>query len=103
MINVENAIKLAVKTGKIKIGSKKASKLVKSGKGILIIVANNCPKEILEDLQTYCKLANIYIYQYRGSNYDLGFLCGKTYMISVLLILEAGDSDILKIKEETSK
>jgi len=99
-INVENAIKIAVKTGKFQIGPKKAMNLVKRGIGRLIITSINCPKAILEDLKTYCRLSDIKIHSYKGSSYDLGFLCGKTYMISVLTILEPGDSDILKLAEQ---
>ena len=100
MINVENAIKIALKTGKIHVGSKKVINAVKKGQGSLVIVANNCPKEILEDLKIYCNYSNISIYQYKGNNWDLGFVCGKTYMISVLVVYDPGDSDILKLKEE---
>ncbi len=99
MINVDNAITIALKTGKVQVGSNTSLNLVKKGQGSLVLVANNCPKEILEDLKVYCKLANISIYQYKGSNYDLGFLAGKPFQISVLTILEPGDSDILKLKE----
>ncbi|NVM54043.1 MAG: 50S ribosomal protein L30e [Candidatus Helarchaeota archaeon] len=102
MINVENAIKIATKTGFVQIGSKKSIRLVKNEEAKLVLVANNCPKEILEDLKIYCKFSNIPIYQYKGSNWDLGFLCGKPFMISVLSIIDAGDSDILKLKEESS-
>lgn len=99
-INIENAIKITVKTGKFQIGPKKALNLVKRGIGKLVVTSINCPKIILEDLETYCKFSNIAIHSYKGSSYDLGFLCGKTYMISVLTILEPGDSDILKITEK---
>ena len=50
MINVENAIKIAVKTGTVQIGSEKSLRLVKSDQAKLIIIANNCRKDILEDL-----------------------------------------------------
>ncbi|MHA1131562.1 MAG: 50S ribosomal protein L30e [Candidatus Helarchaeota archaeon] len=99
MINVDNAIKIALKTGSIQIGSKKSLTLVKSGQGQLVVVANNCPKAILDDLRFYCDFADIPIYQYKGSNWDLGFICGRPHMISTLLILEPGDSDILKLRE----
>jgi len=102
MINVENAIKLVVKTGKFQIGPKKALNLVKRGLGKLLVVASNCPKAILGDLENYCKLSNISIHYFKGTSYDLGFLCGKTYMISIITILEPGDSDILKVAEPES-
>jgi len=102
MINVENAIKIAIKTGTIQIGSEKSLRLVKNEQAKLIIIANNCPKDILEDLEIYCKLSNISIYQFKGSSWDLGFLCGKPFMISTLAVVEPGDSDILKLKDSNS-
>ncbi len=99
MINVDNAIKIALKTGKIQIGSKKTLTKVKNGQGQLVVVASNCPKAILEDLSIYCKFAEIPIYQYKGSNWDLGFLCGRPHLISTLIVMEPGDSDILKLTE----
>ncbi|MFX1294165.1 MAG: 50S ribosomal protein L30e [Promethearchaeota archaeon] len=102
MINVENAIKIALKTGNVQIGSKKALNLIKNGHGALVLVASNCPKAILEDLKIYCRFSNIFIYQYKGSNWDLGFICGKPFQISTMVVLEPGDSDILKLKKQKS-
>ncbi len=103
MINVDNAIKIALKTGTMEIGSKKTINLIKKDQCKLVIVANNCPKAILKEFQTYCKFSSdIFIYQYKGSNSDLGFLCGKPFMISVISVIDPGDSDILKLKEESS-
>jgi large subunit ribosomal protein L30e len=102
MINIENAIKIVQKTGKLEIGTQKAINLIKNGRGQIIIVANNCPQSILEDLKIYAQFSNIPIYTYKGSNWDLGFLCGKMFMISVLTILDPGDSDILKLREKES-
>lgn len=102
MIDVENAIKIAVKTGTVSLGSKESIRLVKNEQAKLIMVSSNCPAEILDDLKTYCKFSNLSIYQYKGSNWDLGFICGKPFMVSVLAIIEPGDSDILKLTEESA-
>ncbi len=102
MINVENAIKIAVKTGTVQIGSEKAIRLIKNEAAKLIIIASNCPKKILDDLEIYCKFTNISIYQYKGTNWDLGFLCGRPFMISTLAIIDPGDSDVLKLQDEGS-
>ena len=99
MIDIENAVKIALKTGNLQLGSKKAKNLAKKGEVQLIIVANNCPKHILEDLRVYCQ-SDIPIYQFKGTNWDLGFLCGKEFMVSALSVIDPGDSDILKVKEE---
>ncbi|MHA1266735.1 MAG: 50S ribosomal protein L30e [Candidatus Helarchaeota archaeon] len=102
MINIDNAIKIAVKTGTVQIGSKKSLRNILNNQAKLVITASNCPKGILDDIETYCSYSNIPIYRYKGTNWDLGFVCGKPFMISVLSILEAGDSDILKLNQEES-
>lgn len=100
MINIDNAIKIAVKTGNVQIGGKKSVRLLKTGASKLVVVANNCPKDLLADLETYSKLTDIPIHPYRGSNWDLGFICGKPFIISCLSVITPGDSDILKLREE---
>jgi len=40
-------------------------------------------------------LSGIKTILYDGNNIDLGSACGKFYRVSVLAIVDAGDSDIL--------
>ena len=63
----------------------------------MIIKAANCPHKIAEELKYYTELTNIPIHIYKGSSLDLGFVCGKPFMISTIAIEEAGDSEILKL------
>jgi len=44
-------------------------------------------------------LAKIRIYNFGGSNVDLGTACGKLYRCSTMAILDAGDSEILSATE----
>jgi large subunit ribosomal protein L30e len=102
MIDINKAIATTVKTGKISFGVNNAIKNAKTGKAKLIIVASNCPREKHEDIQYYCKLSNIPMIIYNGTSIDLGAACGKPFMVSALTVREPGDSDILKITEETN-
>ncbi|MFX1449512.1 MAG: 50S ribosomal protein L30e [Promethearchaeota archaeon] len=97
MIDEDTAIKIAMKTGKVIIGSKKSIASIIKNKAQLIIKAANCPHNITEELKYYTKLTNIPIHTYKGSSLDLGFVCGKPFMISTIAIEEAGDSEILKL------
>ena len=97
MIDEDNAIKIALKTGKVIIGSKRSIKSLIANKAKLIIKASNCPLEISDDLLHYTKLTNVKLHTYKGSSLDLGFICGKPFMISSIAIEDAGDSDILKL------
>ena len=99
MIDVNKAIATAVKTGKILFGTNNAIKNAKTRRAKLIIVASNCPQKIREDIEYYCKLSNIPVTIYNGTSIDLGAVCGKSFKVSVLIIREPGDSDILKLAE----
>ena len=97
MIDEDTAIKTAIKTGKVVIGSKKSIASIILNKAKIIIKAANCPVQISEDLKYYCKLSNTKLHIYKGSSSDLGFICGKMFMVSIIAIEDAGDSDILKL------
>lgn len=102
MIDINKAIASTVKTGKVWYGANNAKKNVKMGKAKLVVIAENCPKDIREDIEYYCKLSNIPMIIYKGTSLDLGAVCGKPFMVSTLTIREPGDSDILKITEATN-
>lgn len=102
MIDINKAIASAVKTGKVWFGANNAIKNVKMGKAKLIVIAENCPQNIHEDIEYYCKLSKIPMIIYKGTSLDLGAVCGKPFMISALTIREAGDSDILKVTRATN-
>jgi len=102
MIDINKAIASTVETGKVWFGANNAIKNVKMGKAKLVVLAENCPKNIREDIEYYCKLSRIPMIIYKGTSLDLGAVCGKPFMISALTIREPGDSDILKITEATN-
>lgn len=97
MIDEDTAIKIALKTGKVIIGSKRSIKSLIANKAKMIIKASNCPPAISEEIKHFINLTNTKIHTYSGSSLDLGFICGKPFMISTIVVEDAGDSDILKI------
>lgn len=100
MIDIDRAIATAVKTGKVSVGANSAIQNAKTRKAKLIVLASNCPENIREDLEYYCKLSNVPLIVYKGSSTDLAALCGKPFIISALSIREPGDSEILRILEK---
>ncbi len=95
-MDVDKAISTAVKTGKVVFGVKEAKESVKTGKAKLIVLANNTPDRIREDLEHYGMLSQIPIVTYKSDSVDLGITCGRRYTVSTLTIKDPGDSDILK-------
>lgn len=99
MIQVDKAIRIAVKTGKVTIGSKKTVEDMKKGKPKLVIVASNCPENIKSEIQYYSELSKIPVLIFTGNSWELGNLCNRLHMVAALAIHDAGDSDILGLLE----
>lgn len=99
MIDVDKAIAVAVKTGKVSFGANAALQNAKTGKAKIIILAANCPKDIKEQVEYYGKISKVPVITYKGAAMDLATVCNKPFIISALSIRETGDSEILKIIE----
>jgi len=100
MIDLDKAIATTVKTGRVMFGANNAIKSAKLGRAKLILVASNCPRNIMADIAYYANLSGVTVIIYKGSSIDLGMTCGKPFTVSALTIREPGDSDILKLTEE---
>ncbi|MHC1601538.1 MAG: 50S ribosomal protein L30e [Candidatus Nezhaarchaeales archaeon] len=99
MVNLERELKVALRTGKIVIGSKEVLKLIGTGKGKLIIIASNCPELIKEQVEYYAKLSGIPVYYAPYTSKELGEMCQRGHMVASLVVLDEGDSEILKLIE----
>ena len=102
MIDVNKAIATAVKTGKVSFGANAALQNAKTGKAKLIILAANCPKDIKEQVEYYGKISKVPVMTYKGASMDLAVVCNKLFIISALSIRETGDSEILKVTENST-
>lgn len=99
--DVDTNIKVAYKTGKITYGKSQVLKNFKRENPYkMLIVSNNCPTELLNQLNTYNSILKdkIFIHKYKGSSWDLGLACAKPYMISIIGVIEFGDSDLNSLK-----
>jgi len=102
--DVDTNIKVAYKTGKMLYGKAQVLKQIRQDPFKMIIIANNCPDELVTQLRYYNSLINnnIFIHRYKGSSWDLGLALGKPYMISVLGINDFGDSDLITLKTKNN-
>ncbi|MCX8208848.1 MAG: 50S ribosomal protein L30e [Sulfolobales archaeon] len=89
---LEKEIKNVIRTGKYLLGSKKSLKAILTGRARAVVVASKIPPEIEIDVLHYSKLGNIPVVRYPGSSYDLGLVCGKQFPVSVIAILDFGES-----------
>ncbi|MBF4469589.1 MAG: 50S ribosomal protein L30e [Methanobrevibacter arboriphilus] len=97
MMDVDRGIRVAVDTGDVTLGSEKSIQSLKLGKGQLVVVAQNSPNEILEDVEYYSKLSEIPVHTFEGTSVELGSVCGKPFTVATLVINDPGDSTILEI------
>jgi len=98
--DIDINIKVAYKTGKIIYGKKQVLKNLRQNPFKMLIIANNCPKELENQLFFYNSLMKnkLFIHKYKGSSWDLGLACAKPYMISVIGVIDPGDSDLFSLK-----
>jgi len=98
--DVDTNLKVAMKTGKFIFGKKQVLKHLRNESFKMIIIANNCPTELEKQLNYYVSLMKdkIYLHRYIGSSWDLGLACAKPYMISIIGVVQEGDSDILSLR-----
>ena len=99
--DVDTNIKVAYKTGKITFGKNQVLKsLHRENPYKMLIVSNNCPTDLIDELDNYNYLLKdkLFIYKYKGSSWDLGLACAKPYMISIIGVIDFGDSDLISLK-----
>ena len=96
-MDVDRGIRVAVDTGDVTLGSEKSIQSLKLGKGQLVVVASNAPKEILEDVEYYANLSEIPSLVYDGTSVDLRSVCGKPITVATFIVNDPGDSTILDV------
>jgi large subunit ribosomal protein L30e len=94
--DIDKSLSIAVRSGKILFGSNATIKNIMAGRVRLVIVASNCPSDVYEKIEYYCKLSNTPFIVYPGSSLDLGAACRKPFLVASLAVRDPGDSDILK-------
>jgi len=91
-------INVAVKTGNVLLGAKSVLREIALGQLKMIIMAQNTPEDIANQIKMFnkCLEAPIPVYVSKNSSWDLGANCGKPFWVSVLGVLDEGDSSIMK-------
>lgn len=92
--SINSRLALVIKSGKYTLGYKQTLKTLRSGKAILVIIADNCPPLKKSEIEYYAMLSKTGVHHYNGNNIELGTACGKYFRVGTLAITDAGDSDI---------
>ncbi len=94
-MDLAHALKVALETGKVRIGLTETLDAAKGKKARLLIVARTCPDPTLSKERAIGKIP---VYHYDGSAVELGQACGKPFPISAMAIVEPGSSAILTLE-----
>lgn len=89
MIDVPRALRLATDTGDVRFGARQVRKAIKGKAAKMVVVASNCPAEILRGL------GDVKIFSFPGTNAELGASCGVPFSVAALAIVAPGESNIL--------
>lgn len=81
-------IKDLLETDKLVIGSKIALKGLKEGLVSKIYLAKNAPENMVDDVNHYAELSQAQVVQLGIDNEELGVVCRKPFLISVVSVLK---------------
>jgi large subunit ribosomal protein L30e len=98
-MDIRRAIRSAVSTGKVHLGASQTQKSMTKGNSKMIIIANNCPSDVQKAIS---EIGNVPVYNFEGTNIELGSACGKPFSVAVMSIENPGESDILVLQKESA-
>lgn len=94
-MDLAHALKVALDTGKVRLGLDETLRAAKEKKAKLLIVARTCPDPTLTGHRAVGKIP---IYHFEGTAVDLGQACGRPFPISAMAVVDAGSSAILTLE-----
>jgi large subunit ribosomal protein L30e len=94
-MDLAHALKVALQTGKVRLGVTESTEAAKAKKARLLIVAKSCPEPKLTRENRYEKVP---VYHYEGTAVELGAACGKPFPVSALAVIDPGSSAILTLE-----
>ncbi|MHA2002154.1 MAG: 50S ribosomal protein L30e [Promethearchaeota archaeon] len=95
-------INVVVKSGKYRLGVRTVQRELSMGDLKLIILARNAPHDVVDQitLLNNCLDSPVPIHITNNSSWDLGAVVGKPFWVSIIGVIEEGDSSILKVVEQ---
>ena len=96
-VDTEKEIRRAVDTGKTVFGERESEKSILKGNSRLIIISRNATISASERIEHLCNVASVPVYKFSGEGIELGAVCGKPFVISVIAIEDKGKSKVLEL------
>ena len=79
-------IKKGIEEDKAIIGANNAIKSITNGKISKIFITRNCPESVINDIEHFKNIASFNMKKLKQSNTELGVICKKPYVISVIAL-----------------
>ncbi len=95
MADIKSEIKGVVKKGEVIYGSRSVVSGLLNDNPKLIIISSNCPSENKEEIMYYSRLSKTPCRLVDIDSVELGSICGKPFPVSVIGVIDAGESSIL--------
>jgi large subunit ribosomal protein L30e len=92
-MDIKREIREVVQKGSVLLGKNITLKAIKNKKAKLIILSANCPTK--DEIISASKSQKIPFYQFEGDSIEFGSVCGKPFGVSVIAILDLGETSIL--------
>jgi large subunit ribosomal protein L30e len=89
---------LVMKSGKAFLGYRACLRAIRANKAKMVILASNLPPLRKSEIEYYAMLSKITVHHYTGNNVAMGSAVQKMYRCSIVTIIDAGDSDILRVE-----
>lgn len=97
-MDISKELKVALKSGKVELGYKVGLKTLAKKKAKLVVVSSNTPEDLFSKIKSAA--GEVPVYKYPGSSWDLGGLCGKSFPVTTITVIDPGESGILKLERE---
>ncbi len=94
-MDLARQLKNAISSGDLLFGQRQTMSACNSSDARMVIIAANCPIDYIEDLRS--RHPDVPMHQVALVNRELGAACGKPFAVSVLSIIDAGESDLLTL------
>ncbi len=101
VVEVNQVLKDVASKGKILLGEKQTKHAIKNKTAKLVVIASNCP--YAADLIRDAEAEKIPLYHYHSTNVDLGYVCGKSYAVSALAVLDVGETSVMQLVSQKKR
>jgi large subunit ribosomal protein L30e len=102
-LSIARELKNLMKTGTYILGARKSIRAVATGKAKMLIIASNARPDLRERALYLAKLSGVPVYVYPGTSIDLGVAAGKPFRVSMIAVIDEGESQILRFAEQAAQ